>query len=59
MHDAHLIATTSGGGIHKGFAAEIRAIAKSLAEAERSGEFTSNGLYGWLLAEADRAEAGE
>ena len=40
-------------------AAEIRAIAKCLSEAERRGEFVSSGLYGWLLAEADRAEAGE
>jgi hypothetical protein len=40
-------------------AAEMRAIAKAMAEAEQRGEFTSNGLYGWLLAEAARAEAGE
>ena len=41
------------------YAAEIRAVARFLAEAERNGEFMSDGLYRWLRAEADRAEAGE
>ena len=39
------------------YGAQLRAIAKAMAEAEHRGEFTSSGLYLWLLAEADRAEA--
>jgi hypothetical protein len=59
MHDAFITVGLSGPRGHRGFAAEIRAIAKAMAEAEQRGEFTSKGLYGCLLAEADRAEAGE
>jgi hypothetical protein len=42
--------------VEKATGAEIRAMAKAMAAAEHRGEFTSSGLYVWLLAEADRTE---
>jgi len=59
MHSAYHQAQHPRPSARAGYAAEIHAVARFLAEAERNGEFTSDGLYGWLLAEADRAEEGE
>ena len=59
MDAARFLAFRMGCNNGAAAAAELRAIAKAMAEAEQRGEFTSNGLYGWLLAEADRAEAGD
>ena len=63
MHDAFLSVNLSGGGGHKGFAAEIRAIAEKVQV--EFGEYFADRdpvllkVINWLDSEADRAEAGE
>jgi len=58
MHDAYLKPKLSGPEGHLGFAAEIRAIAGEMSDVfDLTGD--AGRVFEWLLAEADRAEAGE
>jgi hypothetical protein len=60
MHDAFLSVNLSGGGGHKGFAAELRAIAEEVERRGRKGiDLDPGETADWLRDEADRAEAGD